>query len=114
MAKFRNYALSVAEAAKQQSRRNIAAFRVGGVSGVCAGIMMNPAMSALAAEEVSGGTNLLDAETLAVITNGFSSIVITLTAVVVMAMTASLTVMGLSQACDYALKRMKSAFKKAQ
>lgn len=113
MAKFRNYALAVAAKAEEQSRKHIIAYRVGGVSGVVTGIMMNPVMSSFAAEGSSSGSNLLDAETLAVITNGFSSIVITLTAVVVMGMTAAMTVMGLSQACDYALKRMKAAFKKA-
>lgn len=116
--KYQKYAVSVIEKAKdqvvEQSRKHMIAFRVGGISGVCAGIMANPVMLSFASSEgVSGGANALDSETMAVITNAFSSLGITATAIIVMAMTATVGVLMLSQACDYALKRMKAAFKKA-
>lgn len=116
---MKNYAVTVVEKAKDtlsvQSRKHMIAFRVGGISGVCAGIMANPVISSFASsgEVVSGGSNILDSETLKVITDAFGSLGITATAIIIMGMTATVSVMLLSQACDYALKRMKAAFRKA-
>lgn len=112
--KVRNYMVTVLDKAEDFSRKNAMALRFGGVSGLCAGIMANPAIQSFASE-VSGGSGsiILDDETLKVIMDAFGSLGVTATAIIIMGMTATVSVMLLSQACDYALKRMKAAFKKA-
>lgn len=110
--KFRNYALSVIDKAKEQSRNMQAVYRVGGVAGVSTALMMVPTMTSFASE-AGGGSNLLSAEVLSAITNGFSSMVITATAVIVMGITAGVSIIGLSSAAKYALKQLKGVLSKA-
>lgn len=116
--KLRTYAVSVLTKAEEQARAAGAnlglAYRAAGVSGVMTVIAMNPSMVSFASEAgVSGGSNLLDGEVMSAITNGFSSLVITATAVVAIAATTGVSIIGLSAACKYAMKKIRGTLSQA-
>lgn len=97
---------------KEQAACHAMAFRAARISGVCTAVMMNPMVS-FAAEDVSGGSNLLTGEVMTAITNGFSSLVVTATAVVAIAATTGVSIIGLSAAVKYAMKKIKGTLSSA-
>lgn len=106
------YALSLAEKAGRLDA--VSAVRAGVASGITTLAVIAPAVNAYAAEgDVSGGSSLLEGEVLAAITNGFSSLAITATAVVSMAVVAGVSVIGLSAAAKYAMKKFKGVLSSA-
>lgn len=106
------YALSLVEKAGRLDA--VSAMRAGVASGVTTLAVVAPPVSAYAADAgASGGSNLLDGEVLAAITNGFSSLAITATAVVSMAVVAGVSVIGLSAAARYAMKKFKGVLSQA-
>lgn len=111
--KVRSYVVSVVEKAKAESQKLGTEMRLGVVSGVTTAMVVAPNICAYAAEDVSGGSNLLSGEVLSAITNGFSSLAITATAVVSMAVIAGVSVIGLSAAAKYAMKKFKGVLSQA-
>ena len=67
------------------------------------------------AEEVAGGSgsNLLEGEVLTAITNGFNSLVVTATQVMAIAVVTGGSVIGMSAAAKYAMKKMKGSLNTA-
>lgn len=104
------YALSLAEKAGRLDA--VSAMRAGVASGMTTLAVVAPSVNAYASD-ASGGSNLLDGEVLAAITNGFSSLAITATAVVSMAVIAGVSVIGLSAAAKYAMKKFKGVLSQA-
>lgn len=110
--KLRNYVVSVAEKAKAECGELGTEMRLGVASGITTAMVVAPNICAYAAEgDVSG--NLLSGEVLTAITNGFSSLAITATAVVSMAVVAGVSVIGLSAAAKYAMKKFKGVLSQA-
>lgn len=119
--KFKTYAVSLVSKAEEQAREAGAslslAYRAAGLSGVVTALSLSPAVTAFALETggaSSSGTNLLSGEVMEAITNGFSSLVVTATAVVAIAATTGVSIIGLSAACKYAMKKIKGVLSSAQ
>ncbi len=119
--KFKTYACSLVSAAKEQAEAAGAllspAYRAAGVSGVVSALVLYPPMTVLASDPTSaasGGTNLLTGEVMDAITNGFASLAVTATAVVAIAATTGVSIIGLSAACKYAMKKIKGTLSSAQ
>lgn len=110
MRKFKVYALSLAEKASELDA--VSALRAGCASGVTTLALIAPTLTAYA-ETPAGGENLLSGEVLTAITNGFSSLAITATAVVSMAVIAGVSVIGLSAAAKYAMKKFRGVLSSA-
>lgn len=114
--KFSTYATSVLTKAEEQARAagaNLSlAYRAAGVSGVMTAIAVNPSIVSFASD-ASAGSNLLDGEVMTAITNGFSNLVVTATAVVAIAATTGVSIIGLSAACKYAMKKIRGTLSQA-
>lgn len=84
------------------------------LAGTTAVMVAIPTVTAFAAEgDPAGSSNMIDAETMAVITNAFSSLAITATAVVGIAVTTAVGVIGLSAGAKFALKKVKGVLNNA-
>lgn len=82
------------------------------LAGTTAVMVALPTVTAFAAEPAAG-SNMLDSETMAVITNAFSSLAITATAVVGIAVTTAVGVVGLTTGAKFALKKVKGVLSSA-
>lgn len=67
------------------------------------------------AEDVAGGggSNLLEGEVLTAITNGFNSLVVTATQIMAIAVVTGVSVIGMSSAAKYAMKKVKGTLNTA-
>lgn len=111
--KLKTRVVSLVEQAQEHSRNMGAKMKLGLMTVSTTAMLAVPTLSAYAAEEVSGGQNLLDGEVMAAITNGFSSLVITATAVVAIAATTGVSIIGLSAAVKYSMKKIRGVLSSA-
>lgn len=109
--KLMNYAVSVMERAEGQAQRHIMAFRAGGLAGVTAGLMSVPTVIAFAEE--SANTNLLDETIWALVTKGFGDLALTCTMIVALALTTGISIVGMTTAGKYAIKKIKGTLSAA-
>lgn len=108
----RTYALSVVEKAKaqvpEQAGNAYSAFRLGGVTGLSVAMMSVPTMVAHAS-----GTNLLDGDVMTAITSGFGDIAVTCTQILAIATVTGISIVGMTAAAKYAMKKIKGALASA-
>ncbi|MEY8357323.1 hypothetical protein AALB39_28825 [Lachnospiraceae bacterium 54-53] len=80
---------------------------------VAAGTASALAVPTVVSFAADSGTNFLDSDTMTLITSAMSNLVVTVTAVVAIAIPAGMTIIGLTTAADYAMKKIKGVLRKA-
>ena len=79
---------------------------------VTTGMMVIPTVVSYA-EEPTGSSGLLEGEVLTAITNGFNSLAVTATQVMAIAVVTGVSVIGMSAAAKYAMKKIKGTLSQA-
>lgn len=96
----------------EKVRENATTARVAIGTAVTSRMLMCPTLIAFA-EEPAGGSNLLDGEVMTVITSGFSSLAATATQVLAVAVVTGISVIGMTAAAKYAMKKIKGTLNSA-
>lgn len=91
------------------------ALKAASVGMTSVGFSVSAAMVTLASEpSVPAGENLLAGETLTLVQKGFNDLVATGTAVIGLAVVAGISVIGISAAASYAMKKIKGILSQAK
>lgn len=96
---------------KVREKVTTARFAVG--MAVTSGMLMVPTVVAFAEEPTGSGANLLDGDVMTAIQSGFNSLAVTATQVVAIAVVTGVSVIGMSAAAKYAMKKIKGTLSSA-
>lgn len=112
--KFQNYATSLADKAKEQTERLHGTVRMAALSGMTTAMMVVPTLSAYASgEPAAGGENLLTGEVWTAITAGFGDMAVTCTQVLAIASVTGISIVGMTAAAKYAMKKIRGVLSSA-
>jgi len=106
------YAFSVIAKAKEQVGNAYGRIRLGGAAGVTMAMMSIPTMVAHA-ESAGTSTTLLDGEVWTAITAGFGDLAVTCTQVLAIATVTGISIVGMTAAAKYAMKKIKGVLASA-
>lgn len=103
------------ESVREFGQKMPLALKAASVGMTSVGFSVSAAMITLASEP-SGvtGENLLSGETMTVVQKGFADLITTGTAVISMAVVAGMSIIGISAAASYAMKKIQGILSKAK
>lgn len=104
---------SLADKAGEATGRMRCSVRMAALSGMTTVMLAVPTVVSYAADDVSGGTNVLDGLVMDAITKGFSNLVVTFTALVAIGCVAGVTIAGTAAGAKYAVKYIKGLLSQA-
>lgn len=111
--KFRTYAVSLADQVREQTVRLHGTIRMAAVSGMTTAMIAVPTIVAHAEEVAGNGSNVLTGDVWNSVLDGFSSLVITFTAIIAVGAVAGITIASMTAGCRFAIKYIKGLLSQA-
>lgn len=95
------------------AKKHMDEVRLGVSSAVISGALLTSTIVSYAAEPASGGSSLISGEVLAALTSGFGDLMVTATEILALASVTGISVIGMSCAVKYAMKKIRGVLDKA-